>query len=299
MQEQQANPEQQSPPTASPHPSKHDLLETALVEMIVVLRDAFLRSCNGRPPMSYWDQIQTRVRGAARTSATAAEWVTAAQRGLRLGAPSSSDCLAINRLVAICDEYGMDLEAMEFMDCAKYDVMILDILMPRMSGLELVKKIRGRGDSTPVVFLTSLDSVEDRVAGLDGGGDYYLVKPFVMEELTAVVRVLARKSTDSRSNELSVADLTLNMTSQQAVRAGQEISLTPKEYALLEYMMRNKGIVLSREMIEDNLWNFDYEGGTNVVDVYVSFLRKKIDTGFDKKLIHTVWGTGWVMKEEN
>jgi len=213
----------------------------------------------------------------------------------------------LNRLIAEAMEdegYSVDrcfngLEAMEFMDCAKYDVMILDILMPRMSGLELVKKIRGRGDSTPVVFLTSLDSVEDRVAGLDGGGDYYLVKPFVMEELTAVVRVLARKSTDSRSNELSVADLTLNMTSQQAVRAGQEISLTPKEYALLEYMMRNKGIVLSREMIEDNLWNFDYEGGTNVVDVYVSFLRKKIDTGFDKKLIHTVWGTGWVMKEEN
>jgi two-component system copper resistance phosphate regulon response regulator CusR len=213
----------------------------------------------------------------------------------------------LNRLIgeAMEDEgYSVDrcfngLEAMEFMDCAKYDVMILDILMPRMSGLELVKKIRGRGDSTPVVFLTSLDSVEDRVAGLDGGGDYYLVKPFVMEELTAVVRVLARKSTDSRSNELSVADLTLNMTSQKAVRAGQEISLTPKEYALLEYMMRNKGIVLSREMIEDNLWNFDYEGGTNVVDVYVSFLRKKIDTGFDKKLIHTVWGTGWVMKEEN
>lgn len=116
MQEQQANPEQQSPPAASPQPSKHDLLETALVEMIVVLRDAFLRSCNGRPPMSYWDQIQTRVRGAARTSATAAEWITAAQKGLRIGAPSSSDCLVINRLVAICDEYGMDLEAMEFIE---------------------------------------------------------------------------------------------------------------------------------------------------------------------------------------
>jgi two-component system copper resistance phosphate regulon response regulator CusR len=96
-----------------------------------------------------------------------------------------------------------------------------------------------------------------------------------------------------------VADLTLDMTSQKVTRGGTEISLSPKEYALLEYMMRNKGIVLSREMIEDNLWNFDYEGGTNVVDVYVSFLRKKIDTGFDKKLIHTVWGTGWVLKEEN
>ena len=103
---------------------------------------------------------------------------------------------------------------------------------------------------------------------------------------------------DVRSSKLTIADLTLDMSTQQVTRGGSEIALTPKEYALLEYMMRNKGIVLSREMIEDNLWNFDYEGGTNVVDVYVSFLRKKLDTGYDKKLIHTVWGTGWVLKEE-
>jgi DNA-binding response OmpR family regulator len=125
------------------------------------------------------------------------------------------------------------------------------------------------------------------------------MKPFAMEELTAVVKVLTRRSSGSRSNELSVGDLTLDMSSQSVKRGGKLINLTPKEYALLEYMMRNKGIVLSREMIEDNLWNFDYEGGTNVVDVYVSFLRKKIDTGCDKKLIQTVWGTGWVLKEEN
>lgn len=213
----------------------------------------------------------------------------------------------LNRLIgeAMEDEgYSVDrcfngLEAMEFMDCAKYDVIVLDILMPRMNGLELVKKLRARGDKTPVVFLTSLDSVEDRVAGLNGGGDYYLVKPFVMEELAAVVRMLARKNAGTNSNELTVADLTLDMTAQKVTRGGTEISLSPKEYALLEYMMRNKGIVLSREMIENNLWNFDYEGGTNVVDVYVSFLRKKLDSGFDKKLIHTVWGTGWVLKEES
>jgi two-component system copper resistance phosphate regulon response regulator CusR len=159
----------------------------------------------------------------------------------------------LNRLIAEAMEdegYGVDrcfngLEAMEYMDCAVYDVVILDILMPRMSGLELVKKLRGRGDNTPVVFLTSLDSVEDRVAGLDSGGDYYLVKPFVMDELVAVVRVLARKGGGSRSNELEVGDLKLDMSSQNVRRAGKEISLTPKEYALLEYMMRNKGIVLS------------------------------------------------------
>lgn len=213
----------------------------------------------------------------------------------------------LNRLIAEAMEdegYGVDrcfngLEAMEFMDCADYDVVILDILMPRLTGLELVKKIRDRGNNTPVVFLTSLDGVDDRVAGLDSGGDYYLVKPFAMEELTAVVRVLARRNSGGRTNVLTAGDLTLNMAAQSVSRAGKEIGLTPKEYALLEYMMRNKGIVLSREMIEDNLWNFDYEGGTNVVDVYVSFLRKKVDTGFDKKLIQTVWGTGWVLKEEN
>ncbi len=213
----------------------------------------------------------------------------------------------LNRLIAeaVEDEgYSVDrcfngLEAMEFMDCAEYDVVILDILMPRMNGLELVKKLRSRGNDTPVVFLTSLDSVEDRVAGLNSGGDYYLVKPFAMEELIAVVRALARKNSGSRSNELTVGDLVLDMGAKTVWRAGNQIYLTPKEYALLEYMMRNKGIVLSREMIEDNLWNFDYEGGTNVVDVYVSFLRKKIDTGFDEKLIQTVWGTGWVLKEEN
>lgn len=213
----------------------------------------------------------------------------------------------LNRLIAEAMEdegYGVDrcfngLEAMDFMDCAEYDAVILDILMPRMTGLELVKNIRDRGNNTPVVFLTSLDSVDDRVAGLDSGGDYYLVKPFAIEELTAVVRVLARKNSGARTNILTVSDLTLNMAAQSVSRAGKEISLTPKEYALLEYMMRNKGIVLSREMIEDNLWNFDYEGGTNVVDVYVSFLRKKVDTGFDKKLIQTVWGTGWVLKEED
>jgi len=212
----------------------------------------------------------------------------------------------LNRLIAEAMEdegYSVDkcfngLEAMEFMDCARYDVIILDILMPRMNGLEMVAKLRARGDNTPVVFLTSLDSVQDRVDGLNAGGDYYLVKPFVMDELAAVVRVLARKNTGEHSNELTIADMVVDMKNQTVKRSGIEITLTPKEYALLEYMMRNKGMVLSREMIEDNLWNFDYEGGTNVVDVYVSFLRKKIDTGFDKKLIHTVWGTGWVLKEE-
>lgn len=179
-----------------------------------------------------------------------------------------------------------------------YDVIILDIMMPRMDGLEMVRRLRKNGSSTPVLFLTARDSVADRVQGLESGGDYYLVKPFDFQELMAVVRVMTRKYTGNRSNIYTLADLTLDATSKTVTRAGRNIDLTAKEFSLLEYMMRNRGVVLSREMIENNLWNYDYEGGTNVVDVYVGYLRKKMDTGFDKKLIHTVWGTGWVLREE-
>ena len=211
----------------------------------------------------------------------------------------------LNRLIAegIEDEgYNVDRcfngqDALDYISSAEYDAIVMDILMPKMNGLDVVRKIRSEGNTTPVIFLTSLSEVNDRVEGLNSGGDYYLVKPFSMDELVAVVRALARKSSGQHTNELTVGDLTLDMTTQTVTRGGRMLSLSPKEYALLEYMMRNRGIVLSREMIENNLWNFDYEGGTNVVDVYVSFLRKKIDTGFDNKLIHTVWGTGWIFKD--
>lgn len=211
----------------------------------------------------------------------------------------------LNRLIAegIEDEgYSVDRcfngkEALDYISSAEYDAIVMDILMPKMNGLDVVRRIRSEGNATPVIFLTSLSEVNDRVEGLNSGGDYYLVKPFSMDELVAVVRVLARKSSGQHTNELTVGDLTLDMTTQTVTRGGRMLSLSPKEYALLEYMMRNRGIVLSREMIEDNLWNFDYEGGTNVVDVYISFLRKKIDTGFEKKLIHTVWGTGWIFRD--
>lgn len=211
----------------------------------------------------------------------------------------------LNRLIAegIEDEgYNVDRcfngkDALDYISSAEYDAILMDILMPKMSGLDVVRKIRSEGNTTPVIFLTSLSEVNDRVEGLNSGGDYYLVKPFSMDELVAVVRALARKRSGQHSNELTVGDLTLDMTTQTVTRGGRMLSLSPKEYALLEYMMRNRGIVLSREMIENNLWNFDYEGGTNVVDVYISFLRKKIDTGFENKLIHTVWGTGWIFKD--
>ncbi len=211
----------------------------------------------------------------------------------------------LNRIIseAMEDEgYSVDscfngADALEYALSAKYDVMILDIMLPKLDGLELVRRLRRRGDATPVLFLTARDSVADKVEGLESGGDYYLTKPFDFQELLAVVHVMTRKYTGNRSNIYTIADLTLDTAAKTVVRAGKNIELTQKEFSLLEYMVRNRGVVLSREMIENNLWNYDYEGGTNVVDVYVGYLRKKMDTGFDKKLIHTVWGTGWVLKE--
>ena len=211
----------------------------------------------------------------------------------------------LNRIIseAMEDEgYSVDscfngLDGLEYARSVKYDVIILDINMPGMNGLDMVRSLRQEGNTTPVLFLTARDSVSDRVEGLESGGDYYLVKPFDFSELMAVVRVMTRKYTGNRSNVYTVADLSLDTAAKTVTRGGKSIELTAKEFSLLEYMMRNRGVVLSREMIEDNLWNYDYEGGTNIVDVYVGYLRKKMDTGFDKKLIHTVWGSGWILKE--
>ncbi len=212
----------------------------------------------------------------------------------------------LNRIIteAMEDEgYSVDscfngADALDYTLSAVYDVMILDIMLPKLDGLELVRRLRRGGNHTPVLFLTARDSVADKVEGLESGGDYYLTKPFDFQELIAVVHVMTRKYTGNRSNIYTIADLTLDVSARTVTRAGRSIELTQKEFALLEYMVRNRGVVLSREMIENNLWNYDYEGGTNVVDVYVGYLRKKMDAGFDKKLIHTVWGTGWVLRED-
>ena len=212
----------------------------------------------------------------------------------------------LNRIIteAMEDEgYSVDscfngADALDYALSAVYDVMILDIMLPKMDGLELVRRLRRGGNHTPVLFLTARDSVADKVEGLESGGDYYLTKPFDFQELIAVVHVMTRKYTGNRSNIYTIADLTLDVSARTVTRAGRSIELTQKEFALLEYMVRNRGVVLSREMIENNLWNYDYEGGTNVVDVYVGYLRKKMEAGFDKKLIHTVWGTGWVLRED-
>ena len=187
-------------------------------------------------------------------------------------------------------------DALDYALSADYDLIILDIMMPKMDGLQMLRELRKTEDSTPVLFLTARDGLADRVEGLESGGDYYLVKPFEFPELMAVVRTLTRKYTGNRSNVFVIADLSLDTSAHTVTRAGKDIDLSAREFALLEYMLRNRGIVLSREMIENNLWNYDYEGGTNVVDVYMGYLRKKMDTGFEKKLIHTVWGKGWVIR---
>lgn len=213
---------------------------------------------------------------------------------------------SMNRLIteAMEDEkYSVDScfdgqEALDYASAADYDVMILDVNLPKIDGFTVVSRLRERGCITPVLFLTARDSVADKVAGLGAGGDYYLTKPFSFDELRAVVKVMARKYTGNKTNEYRVGDLVLDTASRTVTRSGEPVELTSKEFALLEYMVRNRGVVLSRDMIENNLWNYEYEGGTNVVDVYIGYLRRKIDKGRDSKLIHTVWGTGWVLREE-
>ena len=179
-----------------------------------------------------------------------------------------------------------------------FDVAILDIMMPKKDGLSVLKEMRRKKDSTPVILLTAKDSVEDRVAGLDAGANDYLVKPFAFEELLARVRVLLRKPEEMPKTCYTIADLEVHLDTHKVIRGKEEIRLSGKEFALLRYMVQNAGIVLSRDRLEQHLWNYDYMGSSNVIDVYIRYLRKKIDDGREKKLIHTVRGVGYVLKEE-
>lgn len=189
-------------------------------------------------------------------------------------------------------------EAMDILAYTEYDAVLLDIMMPKADGYQVLAALRAAGKATPVLFLTARDAIEDRVKGLDSGASDYLVKPFSLEELAARVRAALRISHGKTTNLLTVGDLTVDCGAHCVTRGGKPIELSAKEYALLEYLMLNQGIVLSREKIENHIWNFDYEGGTNVVDVYISYLRKKIDGGREKRLIHTVRGRGYVLREE-
>ena len=172
-------------------------------------------------------------------------------------------------------------------------------MLPKLNGFEVLKKIRKQNIKTPVLLLTARDGIEDRVQGLDFGADDYLIKPFAFDELLARIRVLLRRNTNNASNVFTIANLTVNCDSHEVFRDKTSIKLSTREFTILEYMIRNKEKVLSREKIEQHIWDYNYEGGTNVVDVYIRYLRKKIDDNFSPKLIHTIRGIGYILKVEN
>jgi len=178
----------------------------------------------------------------------------------------------------------------------EYDVIILDIMLPKMDGITLCKKLRAEKIFTPILMLTAKDSVKDKVVGLDSGANDYLTKPFSFEELLARIRVLLRKDQTATPTKLKVDDLVLDLLTHKVSRAGKEIPLTNKEYALLEYLMRNAGSIVTRTMISEHVWDINFDTFTNVIDVYVNYLRNKIDKGYKKKLIHTIRGRGYMIK---
>jgi heavy metal response regulator len=178
-----------------------------------------------------------------------------------------------------------------------YDAMILDVMLPKVSGLEVLKKIRQRNLSLPVLILTAKGSVEEKVAGLDSGANDYLVKPFAFAELSARVRVLLRRGVQE-STTLKLADLEMNTATRSVKRAGQKIDLKLKEFSLLEFLLRNAGRAVTRTMIIEHVWDIHFDSVSNVVDVHINTLRNKIDRGFSPTLIHTVRGVGYVLSEE-
>lgn len=189
-------------------------------------------------------------------------------------------------------------EAKLYLLGTEYDAILLDIMMPKLNGYELLGQIRNQGNETPVLFLTAKDAIADRVKGLDLGADDYLVKPFDFDELLARIRVMTRKHDGSRSNTYTYEDLVVDTQKRVVFRNGKEISLLPKEFTLLEYFIRNQEVVLSREQLENRIWNYEYTGSSNNIDGYMSRLRKKIDGESQVKLIHTIRGVGWVLRKE-
>jgi len=184
-------------------------------------------------------------------------------------------------------------EALHWPGVAEFDVIVLDVMLPCLNGIEVCRTLRDRGDRTPILMLTARDAIEDRVAGLDSGADDYLVKPFAFAELLARVRALSRREPALLGATLQVADLSLDTVTRRVTRGGAEVELTAKEFALLEYLMRNPDRVLSRTVIAEHVWNYDFDNVTNVIDVHVKNLRKKIDGGAAAQLIQTVRGAGY------
>lgn len=189
-------------------------------------------------------------------------------------------------------------EALDFIDSVSYDCVILDIMLPQKDGLSVLQDMRSKGNHAPVLLLTARDSVRDRVTGLDYGADDYLVKPFAYDELSARVRALLRRGADNKSGTLAFADLSMNLLNREVNRGGRTIDLTVREFSLLEYMLRNPNRVLTRDQIINHVWNVDFDNDTNVVNVYIRYLRGKIDEGESVKLIHTIRGVGYIMKDK-
>ena len=177
-----------------------------------------------------------------------------------------------------------------------YDLILLDLMIPKMDGIALCKKLKEEKIFTPIIMLTAKTTVKDKVTGLDSGADDYLTKPFVFEELLARIRAILRKKEGKAPTVLQIDDLILDLLSHKVTRSGKEIPLTAKEYSLLEYLMRNSGNIVTRTMISEHVWDIDFDTFTNVIDVYINYLRNKIDSGYKKKLINTVRGRGYILK---
>ncbi|GBL39923.1 MAG: response regulator transcription factor [Nitrospiraceae bacterium] len=201
------------------------------------------------------------------------------------------------------ESYAVDLcedgaKGLELAFATNYDLVIVDLMVPTLPGLEIVKGIRQAKIQTPILILTAQSQVDQRVKGLDAGADDYLTKPFAIDELLARIRALLRRGATESPGVLQIDDLLLNPATREVTRGDQRIDLTLKEYALLEYLMRHTGRVLTRPMISEHVWNQDFDTFTNVIDVYVNYLRNKIDRGRVKKLIHTVRGSGYMLKAD-
>jgi DNA-binding response OmpR family regulator len=188
-------------------------------------------------------------------------------------------------------------EALDWVGVNDYDLIILDVMLPKMNGIDVCRRIRQDKISTPVLMLTARDSIQDRVTGLDSGADDYLVKPFAQEELLARIRSLLRRDIPGRDPVLRCADLEMDAAAHEVRRAGQVIRLTAKEFAVLEYLLRNQGRVLSRDTIAEHVWDYEFDGLSNIVDVYIRYLRRKLDEGFEPKLIETIRGAGYRIRD--
>lgn len=210
---------------------------------------------------------------------------------------------AVERIFAaeghVVDRVGDGAEALAQAEVEPYDVYVLDVMLPSVDGFEVTRRLRARGKTAPILMLTARDSVRDRVAGLDAGADDYLVKPFAPEELLARVRALGRRqaAVNPDADILRVADLELNVRTREAVRGGKRIELTAKEFVLLEALMRHAGHVMTRSRLLDTVWNYEVLTDSNVVEMYIHYLRNKIDRDFEQKLIRTVRGVGYTIRE--